>query len=177
MADASGLDVHELERMALQARREPGISNRRRSTVGLNSTCSCVSPDCGYRVIPQHEVGGYRIDLVVQGMNVEAWLSSVTAMSGTARTATTRMPRASATSNDVAGSSGGSVKACSVSTRRRRLRTYGRHLNDVVSSRQQQDDLGRKGVASSTGDVSDGARFCRCFRGSAMIKWLKAREN
>ena len=68
MADASGLDVPELERMALQARREPGNQpSPFDSWFELDVFLRIARR--GYRVIPQHEVGGYRIDLVVQGMN------------------------------------------------------------------------------------------------------------
>ena len=68
MADASGFDVSELERMALQYRRELGNQpSPFDSWFELDVFLRIARR--GYRVIPQHEVGGYRIDLVVQGMN------------------------------------------------------------------------------------------------------------
>ncbi len=68
MVDPPGLDVPELEQMALQARREPGNQpSRFDSWFELDVFLRIARR--GYRVIPQHEVGGYRIDLVVQGMN------------------------------------------------------------------------------------------------------------
>ena len=68
MVPASGLDVSELERMALQARRELGNQpSPFDSWFELDVFLRIARR--GYRVIPQHEVGGYRIDLVVQGMN------------------------------------------------------------------------------------------------------------
>ena len=68
MADVSGLDVPELERMALQARRELGNQPSPFDSWFELDVFLCIARR-GYRVIPQHEVGGYRIDLVVQGMN------------------------------------------------------------------------------------------------------------
>ena len=63
-----GLEVSELERMALQARRELGNQpSPFDSWFELDVFLRIARR--GYRVIPQHEVGGYRIDLVVQGMN------------------------------------------------------------------------------------------------------------
>ena len=68
MADSSGLDVPELERMALQGRREPGNQPAPFDSWFELDVFLRIARH-GYRVIPQHEVGGYRIDLVVQGMN------------------------------------------------------------------------------------------------------------
>ena len=68
MADASGLNVPELERMALQARREPGNQPSPFDSWFELDVFLRIARH-GYRVIPQHEVGGYRIDLVVQGMS------------------------------------------------------------------------------------------------------------
>ena len=66
--DVAGLDVPELERLAFQADRE-----RVRPPVPFESWFELDVflriARYGYRVIPQFEVGGYRIDLVVQGMD------------------------------------------------------------------------------------------------------------
>ena len=66
--DASGLDVTMLERMAIQADRQhmrpPAPFD---SWFELDVFLQVARR--GYRVISQYEVGGYRIDLVVQGMS------------------------------------------------------------------------------------------------------------
>ena len=67
MSDVSGLNVSELERIALQTRRERGNQPHPfESWFELDVFLRIVRR--GYRVIPQFEAYGYRIDLVVEGM-------------------------------------------------------------------------------------------------------------
>ncbi|MDE0476236.1 MAG: AAA domain-containing protein [Gammaproteobacteria bacterium] len=67
MPDASGIDVPELERIAAQTRREIGNQPPPfESWFELDVFLRIARR--GYRVVPQHKVGGYRIDLVIQGM-------------------------------------------------------------------------------------------------------------
>ena len=66
--DVSGLDIREIERVAVQADRQ-----RVRPPIPFDSWFEVDVflriARRGYRVIPQFEVSGYRIDLVVQGMD------------------------------------------------------------------------------------------------------------
>ena len=66
--DVAGLDLSELERLAVQVRREPGNKpDPFESWFELDVFLRVARR--GYRVIPQFEVAGCRIDLVVQGMD------------------------------------------------------------------------------------------------------------
>ena len=67
-SDISGLDVPELERRALQPGRQPGTQPPPFDSWFELDVFLRIARR-GYRVIPQHEVGGYRIDLVVDGMD------------------------------------------------------------------------------------------------------------
>ena len=68
MTDVSGLDVPELERIALQTHRQRGNQPHPfDSWFELDVYLHIVRR--GYRVIPQFEAYGYRIDLVVEGMD------------------------------------------------------------------------------------------------------------
>ena len=66
--DVAGLNLPELERLALQIHREPGNQPDPFESWFELDVFLCVVRR-GYRVIPQFEVDGYRIDLVVQGMD------------------------------------------------------------------------------------------------------------
>ena len=67
LSGAKGLDLPELERIAARTQRERGNQPPPfDSWFELDVFLRIVRR--GYRVIPQHEVHGYRIDLVVQGM-------------------------------------------------------------------------------------------------------------
>ena len=66
--DVAGLDLSELERLAVQVRREPGNQPAPfESWFELDVFLRVARR--GYRVIPQFEIAGCRIDLVVQGMD------------------------------------------------------------------------------------------------------------
>ena len=58
----------ELERIALQTKRQPGNQPHSFDSWFELDVFLRVARR-GYRVIPQHEFGGYRIDLVVEGMD------------------------------------------------------------------------------------------------------------
>ncbi len=66
--DVSGLDVPELERIAHQANRKPGNQPHPFDSWFELDVFLRIAR-WGYRVIPQFEVGGYRIDLLVQGID------------------------------------------------------------------------------------------------------------
>lgn len=66
--DVSGLDVPELERIAVQADRQQ-VSPRAPFDSWFEVDVFLCITRRGYRVIPQFEVASYRIDLVVQGMD------------------------------------------------------------------------------------------------------------
>ena len=67
-SNVSGFDVPELERIALQTRRERGNQPHPfESWFELDVFLRIVRR--GYRVIPQFEVYGYRIDMIVEGMD------------------------------------------------------------------------------------------------------------
>ena len=66
--DVAGLDLSELERLAVQVHREPGNQPEPfESWFELDVFLRVARR--GYRVIPQFEIAGCRIDLVVQGMD------------------------------------------------------------------------------------------------------------
>ena len=66
--DVAGLNLSELERLAVQVHREPGNQPAHfESWFELDVFLPIARR--GYRVIPQFEVGRYRIDLIVQGMD------------------------------------------------------------------------------------------------------------
>ena len=68
MPDVAGLDLSELERLAVQVHREPGNQPAPfESWFELDVFLRVARR--GYRVIPQFEIAGCRIDLVVQGMD------------------------------------------------------------------------------------------------------------
>ena len=67
MADAPDLDVPKLERIALKANRQLGNQPEPFDSWFELDVFLPIARR-GYRVIPQFKVGGYRIDLVVQGM-------------------------------------------------------------------------------------------------------------
>ena len=69
MADASGLDVPELERIALPGSADSTGNQPPPFDSWFELDVFLRIARRGYRVIPQFEVGGYRIDLVVQGMD------------------------------------------------------------------------------------------------------------
>lgn len=66
--DVAGLDVPELERVANEADRQR-VRPRAPFDSWFEVDVFLRIARCGYRVIPQFEVAGYRIDLVVQGMD------------------------------------------------------------------------------------------------------------
>ena len=68
MTDVSGLDVAELERIALQTTRERGNQPHPFDSWFELDVFLPIARR-GYRVIPQFEAYGYRIDLVVEGMD------------------------------------------------------------------------------------------------------------
>ena len=67
VSDVSGLDVAELEQLAFRADRQR-VSPPTPFDSWFEVDVFLRIARRGYRVIPQFEVGGYRIDLVVQGM-------------------------------------------------------------------------------------------------------------
>ena len=66
--DVAGLDLSELERLAVHVHREPGNQPDPFESWFELDVFLCVARR-GYRVIPQFEIAGCRIDLVVQGMD------------------------------------------------------------------------------------------------------------
>ena len=68
ISDVAGLKLSELERLALQVHREPGNQPDPFESWFELDVFLCVARR-GYRVIPQFEIAGCRIDLVVQGMD------------------------------------------------------------------------------------------------------------
>ena len=68
ISDVSGLDVSQLEALALQADRQ-FVSPPAPFDSWFELDVFLAIARRGYRVIPQVEVGGYRIDLVVQGLD------------------------------------------------------------------------------------------------------------
>ena len=66
--DVAGLDVSELERLAVQVHRERGNQPDPFESWFELDVFLCIARR-GYRVIPQFEIAGCRIDLVVQGMD------------------------------------------------------------------------------------------------------------
>ncbi len=68
ISDVSGLDVSQLEALALQADRQ-FVSPPAPFDSWFELDVFLAITRRGYRVIPQVEVGGYRIDLVVQGLD------------------------------------------------------------------------------------------------------------
>ena len=68
IADVAGLDVSEIERLAYQADRQR-VTQPEPFDSWFEIDVFLRIARRGYRVIPQFEVAGYRIDLVVQGMD------------------------------------------------------------------------------------------------------------
>lgn len=66
-SDVGEIEVAELEKLAALPGREPGNQPPQFDSWFEVDVCLCIVRR-GYRVIPQYEVHGYRIDLVVQGM-------------------------------------------------------------------------------------------------------------
>ena len=68
LSEVAGLDVSELERLALQADRQR-VTSPAPFDSWFELDVFLRIARRGYRIVPQFKVGGYRIDLVVQGMD------------------------------------------------------------------------------------------------------------